>query len=153
MTGMHQQDGSIVTGRMHSNGRRRAGFSLVELVIVVAIIGILASVAIPNFRSYLMKSHRAEAYNGLTDIYRKQMAFYLENKRYGDTFTEIRFQIGGSTVIDANTIQGDNYTFTLETFDVGGVTSADYQAVATADLDPGDALLDIIMIDGGVITQ
>jgi prepilin-type N-terminal cleavage/methylation domain-containing protein len=138
---------------MTSRKWRQGGFSLVELVIVVAIVGILSSVAIPNFRSYMMKARRAEAYNGLTDIYRKQMSFYLENKRYGDTFAEIRFQIGGGNVIDSNTIQGDYYTFTLETFDVAGVTSADYQAVATGDLDPNDALLDIIMIDGGAIGQ
>jgi hypothetical protein len=36
---------------------------------------------------------------------------------------------------------------------VGSVASADYQAVATCDLDPGDPLLDIIMVEGGVITQ
>jgi type IV pilus assembly protein PilE len=145
--------GQAVTRMTYRNRRRQGGFSLVELVIVVAIVGILSAVAIPNFKSYMMKSRRAEAYNGLTDIYRKQMTFYLENKRYGDTFTEIRFQLGGGTVIDSNTIQGDSYTFTLETFDVGGVASADYQAVATADLNPDDALLDIIMIDGGVIER
>ena len=133
--------------------RRQGGFSLIELVIAVAIIGILASVAVPNFQSFMIKSKRAEAYTQLTDVYRKQMAFYLENKRYGTTFNEIRFQIGGGTVIDTNTIQGQNYTFTLETFDVGGVLAADFQAVASGDLDPSNPLLDIIMVEGGVITQ
>ena len=139
-------------GRVTDETRRtRGGFSLIELVIVIAIIGIISSVAVPNFQSYMMKSRRAEAYTSLTDIYRKQMAFYLENKRYGTTFDEIRFTIGGGTVVDTNTIRGDDYTFTLETFDVAGVTSAYYQAVATADLDPGDPLLDIIMVEGGLI--
>lgn len=132
--------------------RRQSGFSLVELMIVVSIVGIVAAVAVPNVQDYARKGKRSEAYTNLTEIYRKQMAFYLENKRYGNSFDEIRFQMPGSTQIDSNTIQGTYYTFTLETFDVGGVTSADYQAVATADLDPGDALLDIIMIDGGLIS-
>jgi prepilin-type N-terminal cleavage/methylation domain-containing protein len=145
------EDVTTKRANVDSNRRRRTGFTLVELVIVVAIVGILAAVAVPNFKSFMLKTRRGEAYTQLSDIYRKQMAFYLENKRYGNDFTEIRFQIGGGTVIDANTIQGDYYTFTLETFDVGGVPSADYQAVATADLDPNDALLDVIMIDGGLI--
>jgi prepilin-type N-terminal cleavage/methylation domain-containing protein len=133
------------------NIRRSKGFTLVELVIVVAIVGILAAVAVPNFQSFMLKTRRGEAYTQLSDIYRKQMVFYVENKRYGNDFTEIRFQVGGGTVIDANTIQGEFYTYTLETFDVGGVVSADYQAVATADLNPNDALLDVVMIDGGLI--
>lgn len=145
--------GSNRSKRIRANGNRSRGFTLVELVIVVAIIGILSAVAVPRYQTYVMKSRRSEATNYLTDIYRKQMAFYLENKRYGRNFNEIRFRIGGGRVIDANTIQGDNYTFTLETFDVGGIAAADYQAVATGDLDPSDALLDIIMIDGGRITN
>ncbi len=144
---------SVKTINRKTINRRKSGFSLVELLMVVAVVGILGAVAIPNFQSFLMKSRRAEAYTQLSEIYRKQMAFYLENKRYGTTFDEIQFQIGGGTVIDTNTIQGDYYTFTLETWDVGGVVSADYQAVATCDLDPGDPLLDIIMVEGGVITQ
>ena len=142
-----------MTAGMASKRRRQGGFSLVELVIVVAIVGILSAVAVPSFNSYIMKSRRSEAFTNLTEIYNKQMAFYIENKRYGTTFDEIRFKVVGGRVIDSNTIQGEFYTYTLETFDVAGVTSADYQAVATADLDPGDALLDIIMIDGGQITR
>ena len=136
---------------MESNRRRQGGFTLIELVIVVAIVGILAAVAVPNFNSYLAKTRRGEAYTNLTDIYNKQMSYYLENRRYGNDFVEIRFELGGGTVIDSNTIQGNFYTYTLETFDVGGVVSADYQAVATGDLDPSDAVMDIIMIDGGLI--
>jgi prepilin-type N-terminal cleavage/methylation domain-containing protein len=140
-----------MSANVSTRGQRRGGFTMIELMIVVAIGGIIAAIAVPSVKTIQKKAHRGEAYTHLATIYEKQMAFYLENKRYGNDFAEIRFQIGGGTTIDANTIQGDYYTFTLETFDVGGVASADYQAVATADLDPDDALLDVIMIDGGLI--
>lgn len=58
------------------------GFTLVELMIVVAIIGILAAIAIPNFRSYQMKSKTSEAKANLGAIKTSQEAFRAENDVY-----------------------------------------------------------------------
>ena len=54
----------------------RTGFTLVELMIVVALIGVLASVAIPSFRSYQARSRRTEAYANLSGVGRLQSTFY-----------------------------------------------------------------------------
>jgi prepilin-type N-terminal cleavage/methylation domain-containing protein len=58
------------------------GFSLIELMIVIAIIAALAMIAVPNFMQYLAKAKRAEAYVQLSSIYAAQKAYWAENGKY-----------------------------------------------------------------------
>ncbi len=57
---------------------RREGFTLLELMIVVAIAGILASIAIPNFLMYQARSKRSEAYTNLESIRKVQLTYFTE---------------------------------------------------------------------------
>ena len=58
------------------------GFTLIELMIVVAIIGILAAIAIPNFLTYQLKSRQAEAKTNLQAIKTSEVAFQAERGCY-----------------------------------------------------------------------
>jgi len=58
--------------------RKQEGFTLIELMIVVAIIGILAAIAIPNFVAYQAKSKQSEAKVSLGAIFTSAMAFSAE---------------------------------------------------------------------------
>ena len=66
----------------------KKGFTLIELMIVVAIIGILAAIAIPNFLRFQAKSRQSEAKTNLGGIFTAQTSYLGENNRYG-SFTEI----------------------------------------------------------------
>jgi len=68
--------------------RGKKGFTLIELMIVVAIIGILAAIAIPNFLKFQAKSRTTEARTNLGAIFTGQTSFYGEANQYGD-FTNI----------------------------------------------------------------
>jgi type IV pilus assembly protein PilA len=62
--------------------RKQEGFTLIELMIVVAIIGILAAIAIPNFLQYQLKSRQAEAKTNLQAIKTSEVAFQAERGCY-----------------------------------------------------------------------
>lgn len=71
--------------------RFKKGFTLVELMIVVAIIGILAAIAIPNFIRFQARSKQAEAKTNLKAIFTGQKSFYAEKDRYAGFNGEIGF--------------------------------------------------------------
>nr|AFX67149.1 pilin [Myxococcus sp. 004-133] len=70
---------------------RNRGFTLIELMIVVAIIGILAAIAIPNFIKFQARSKQSEAKTNLKALFTAQKSFFSEKDRYSDFANEIGF--------------------------------------------------------------
>lgn len=99
---------------------RQAGFTLVELLIVMAIAGILAAIAYPGYTSYLVKARRAEAQLALLTVMQQQEHFHSNHNTYvafsgppsapeapafrwwsGDTAAHSAYEISGHACLEA----------------------------------------------------
>jgi type IV pilus assembly protein PilA len=85
------EDGATILNKPQTN----KGFTLIELMIVVAIIGILASIAIPNFLKFQAKSKQSEAKANLGAIFTAQISYFGEKISYGN-FDVISWSISGT---------------------------------------------------------
>lgn len=70
---------------MHTH--RHAGFTLIEVMITVAIVAILAAVALPSYQSYLQSSRRGEAVSFLLEVAAKQQHFLVDRRAYATSIT------------------------------------------------------------------
>lgn len=68
-----------------SSRQRAAGFTLIELMITVAIVALLAAIAFPSYQSHVRKGYRAAAQSFLMDVAQKQTQFLIDNRAYAST--------------------------------------------------------------------
>lgn len=104
------------------------GFSLIELLVTVAILGILVAVAIPQYRGYVDSTRITNAKNNLRAIYLKEQEYFTNNNVYyspgacGDDAAAINTNLfsGQSIIVDSNF-----------TYCITQATTADFTAIAT----------------------
>ena len=90
-------------------GNNSKGFTLIELMIVVAIIGILAAIAIPNFLKYQCKARQSEAKTNLGSMRVSEEAYYAEYDTYTNDTQRMGFDVKGTS----------KYTFAVTTAAAG----------------------------------
>ncbi len=81
---------------MRTTRKSAKGFTLIELMIVVAIIGILAAIAIPNFLKFQAKAKQSEAKTNLAAVFTAQTAYFSEIGEYGQTFAIVNWAAAGT---------------------------------------------------------
>lgn len=67
---------------MRTRAMRPAGFTLIEMLITVAILILIAAIAVPNYRNHVLRANRTDAKAALTRIAAAQEKFYLQNNSY-----------------------------------------------------------------------
>lgn len=100
---------------LHTQPRLRAqGFTLIEVMVVVAIIGILASVAYPSYTDYVRRGQVAEAFSQLSTWRAKMEQYYQDNRNYGTS-------AACAADVSANTWNGfaatEHFTYVCNTSD------------------------------------
>lgn len=76
---------------MFRRTRRQAGFTLIEILIAVAIIGIIAAIAVPSYIQYLTDARRTDATTFLSEVAGEQVRFFSDNNQYASDMQELGY--------------------------------------------------------------
>ncbi len=76
--------------------KKQIGFTLIELMIVVTIVGILAAVAFPSYQNHTRKARRSEAQQLMLDIVGKQEMYIIDKRAYTDVFSNTGLNLTSS---------------------------------------------------------
>lgn len=103
--------------------RLKGGFTLIELMITVAIIAVIVAIALPNYTDYVTRSKFTEAHGNLSDLRVKMEQFYMDNRRYNRT--------GAPGTCGVDMPSGKYFTYTCASGSANGAGDQRYTLTAT----------------------
>jgi prepilin-type N-terminal cleavage/methylation domain-containing protein len=118
---------------------RRGGFTLIDVMIVVLIMSVLATVSINRYQKFVARSKRPEAVMTFRALAAAQREYMLTRGKFSGTFDALGFRVEGGERISSTEIRGRRYTYRL----VQDEGPRSWFCVATGEID-GDPFKDVI---------
>lgn len=133
------------------NRARQHGFTLIELMIVITIIGVLAAIALPNYQEYITRSKRAEGMALLQEMAARQERFYAQNNSYVTANANIGQLVSNTAQVVSSRIRSENDYYRVGVSVVagdGGYTLTAAPQAPFSDPACGSLTLDAIGVKG-----
>ena len=109
--------------RAFRHATRRSGFTLLEVMIVTAIVAILAAIALTSYAAYLRRSARSEAQSTLTEAASRQQQFLVDRRRYASSMSALGMtpppDLASKYSVTFATLDGPPPVFTLTAQAIG----------------------------------
>ena len=110
---------------------RQSGFSLLELMIVVAIIAIITAFAYPSYMQFVVDAKRTMATSALMQVADRQQQFFMDNKRYTDDLTNLGFQASPLVIDNEGKSVVSGHGDSIYSIALSNVTATTYTATAS----------------------
>lgn len=110
------------------------GFTLIELIVVIAIIGVLAAILIPTMMGYVKKSKRASDVASAREVHTSTLDLLLEDEKANDSFYDQNSSSISSAITQTDAFSNSNYNLVLVAY-LDGKASADGSGTAWTEMD------------------
>ena len=110
--------------------KQQHGFSLLELMIVVAIVAIISAFAFPSYMQYVVNTKRAVATSALLQISDRQQQFFMDNKRFAADLTDLGFAADPYVIADNGRDVAAGDAEAVYSISIGNVAATTYTVTA-----------------------
>jgi type IV pilus assembly protein PilE len=114
--------------------KRQRGVTLLELMVVVAIITIIASIGYPSYMNHITRANRTAAKSFLLQVADRQEQFFANNKRYADDLTDLGYGANGFMIDDQGAMTAAGAGDRIYRVQINAVTPVTYTIAAVPQL-------------------
>ena len=137
----HEYDHKYKHGNAMKNTQK--GFSLIELMVAVAVLGIITAIAIPSYTSFKLKANRGEAKSALLDVAARLEEYYSENREYTNDMKDIK--LSATTTSKISTTNG---YYEIQNSETANPTETYFLTATPKDTQSSDKVIFILDDDG-----